>query len=160
MSTVGTIETSILQFTRTLFSKSRDGVLNKRWAKVHPTWRTPWAATVLVWALGVFFLFVASQKPTVRAIIDTSIDVISFQVAFYYSLCAFACAWHYRFVVKESLSRTLLLIVWPLISAFTLIFMAVYSAVYTFDAQTIAIGLGGILIGIIPMMWNRWNSVS
>jgi amino acid transporter len=155
MSTVGTIETSILQFTRTLFSKSRDGVLNKRWSKVHPTWRTPWTATLLVWALGILFLFIASQKPTVRAIIDTSIDVISFQVAFYYSLCAFACAWHYRNVINESFSKAILLIVWPLVSAITLIFMAVYSALFSFDAQTVAIGLGGILIGIVPMIWNR-----
>ena len=155
LSTVGTIETSILQFTRTLFSKSRDGVLNRRWGKVHATWKTPWVATVLVWALGIFFLLVASQQPTVRAIIDTSINVISFQVAFYYSLCAFACAWHYRYVVQESVGQTILLIIWPSLSGIILIFMAVYAALYYFDAQAIILGVGGILIGIIPMMWNR-----
>ncbi|WP_010302211.1 APC family permease [Candidatus Odyssella thessalonicensis] len=155
LSTIGTIETSMLQFTRTLFSKARDGVLHPRWGKVHKTWKTPWTATIVVWALGIGFLIVASHKPTVRAIMTTSIDVISFQVAFYYSLCAIACAWHFRNVLKEDFIKSLLLIVWPIVSALTLTLIAVYAAVYSFDSQTVLLGIGGILTGLIPLAMNR-----
>ncbi|WP_032112619.1 APC family permease [Candidatus Paracaedibacter symbiosus] len=156
LSSIGTIETSILQFTRTIFATSRDGALHKRWSKVHNVWQTPWTATLLIWALGMVFLIVASQEPTVSAIIDISINVISFQVAFYYSLCGFACAWYYRAVVLQDFSKTLLLIIWPLISAFSLISIAIYGALNSFDKESILLGIGGIAIGIFPLVMNRY----
>lgn len=42
LSTVGTLETSILQFTRTLYAKGRDGIVHPRYAILHKRWRTPW----------------------------------------------------------------------------------------------------------------------
>ena len=45
LSTVGTLETSILQFTRTLFAMGRDNVLHPRYGRLHQTHRTPWLAT-------------------------------------------------------------------------------------------------------------------
>ncbi len=157
LSSLGTIETSILQFTRTLFAKSRDGVLHKRWAKVHPEWQTPWSATLLIWGLGMLFLVAASQEASVVAIIDISINVISFQVAFYYGLCGLACAWYYRAIAFKDISKTILLILWPLISSFALIGIAVYGALYIFDYKSIILGIGGIGIGVIPLFLNRLN---
>lgn len=155
LSSLGTIETSILQFTRTLFAKSRDGVLHKRWSKVHPTWQTPWSATVLIWALGMIFLLVASQESSITAIIDISINIISFQVAFYYGLCGLACAWHNRTIAFTDIKMTMLVIVWPLLSAISLVAIEIYGIFYFFDIKSIILGIGGILIGIIPLMLNK-----
>jgi len=155
LSSLGTIETSILQFTRTLFAKSRDGVLHKRWSKVHSQWKTPWTATILIWALGMLFLIVASQEASVAAIIDISINVISFQVAFYYGLCGFACAWHHRSYAFTNFSKTILLIIWPIISAVVLINIDIYGAIYIFDTKSILLGIGGIALGAIPLFLNR-----
>jgi amino acid transporter len=47
LSTIGMLETSILQFTRTLFSMSRDTALHPP-----PVYRTPWVATLLITGLG------------------------------------------------------------------------------------------------------------
>ncbi len=157
LSSLGTIETSILQFTRTLFAKSRDGVLHKRWSKVHTKWQTPWSATVLIWALGMLFLVVASQEASVAAIIDISINVISFQVAFYYGLCGLACAWFYRSLFLKDIAKTILLIIWPLFSSFTLFGIAVYGALYIFDYKSIILGIGGIGVGAIPLFLNKLN---
>lgn len=157
LSSVGTIETTILQFTRTIFAKSRDGALHKRWSKIHTTWQTPWAATILIWVLGMAFLIVASQEPTVAAIINISIDVISFQVAFYYSLCGFACAWYYRKITIRKLSKTILLLIWPIISAISLISIAIYGALYTFDKKAVFLGIGGIVTGVFPLIMNRYH---
>lgn len=158
LSSLGTIETSMLQFTRTLFAKSRDGALNKRWAKIHSKWQTPWNATMLIWSLGMIFLLISSQEKSVAAIIDISIHVISFQVAFYYGLCGLACAWHYRTIAFQSVSKTILLIVWPVTSAVVLFGIAIYGTLYIFDAKVICLGIGGIVIGIIPWFLNRPKS--
>lgn len=155
LSSLGTLETSILQFTRTLFAQSRDGVLHQRWSRVHPRWQTPHLATILIWLLGLAFLLLASWEKTIAGIIDISINVISFQVAFYYGLCGFACAWHYRHFSKTSVKKTLILIIWPLISSLVLLGVAIYGALYIFDAKSIALGIGGIVVGAIPLLWNR-----
>ncbi len=66
LSSIGTLETSILQFTRTMYAKGRDGALHPRYALLHKTWRTPWVATTVIAFLGVFFLFLSSYFPTVN----------------------------------------------------------------------------------------------
>lgn len=155
LSSLGTIETSILQFTRTIFAKSRDGALHKRWSKIHARWQTPWVATLLIWGLGMIFLIFASQEPTIAAIINISIDSISFQVTCYYSLCGFACAWYYRTTAIKNLSKLISLMIWPVISALTLITIATYGAINTFDKKSVLLGIGGVLIGIIPLLMNK-----
>ncbi|MDE2259883.1 MAG: APC family permease, partial [Betaproteobacteria bacterium] len=41
LSSIGTLETSILQFTRTMYAKGRDGTLHPRYAILHKNWKTP-----------------------------------------------------------------------------------------------------------------------
>ncbi|HPY42631.1 MAG TPA: APC family permease, partial [Thiolinea sp.] len=96
LSTIGTIETQILQFSRSMFAMSRDSALHPRYAKIHPEWQTPWVATLVIWLLGVFLLFSSSQMQSVKQILDTSVMAIGFQICFYMSLAGFACAWYYR----------------------------------------------------------------
>jgi amino acid transporter len=156
LSSAGTLETTILQFTRTMFAKGRDNVLHPRYAKLHNSWKTPWVATVFIWAFGIIFLFLSSYIPTVNTIIKDSVSAIGFQVAFYYSLTGFACAWYYRRMwngVRELIGY----IVWPVISSLFLIFIALFS-IPTFDLVTNLVGLGGIAIGIIPLMLNYRRS--
>ena len=56
LSTIGTIETQILQFSRSMFAMARDDMLHPRYAKIHPEWQTPWVATLVIWFLGVVLL--------------------------------------------------------------------------------------------------------
>jgi amino acid transporter len=86
LSSIGTLETSILQFTRTLFSLGRGGALHPRFSKLHPRWRTPWIATLTITILGLVLLLLASTLPDVNTILKDSVHAIGFQVAFYYSL--------------------------------------------------------------------------
>jgi hypothetical protein len=48
----------------------------------------------------------------------------------------------------------LLYVFWPVVSALFLGFVAIYS-IPTFDLATNLIGLGGILLGIVPLFMNR-----
>jgi amino acid transporter len=83
---------------------------------------------------------------------------IRFQVAFYYSLAGLACAWCHRRLAMQSLGVFLLLLLllflWPLLSAGFLNFIAIYS-IPTFDTTTNIVGLGGIVVGIVPLLLNR-----
>ena len=154
LSSIGTLETSILQFTRTLYAKGRDGVLHPRYALLHKTWRTPWVATAVIAFLGTFFLFLSSYFPTVNLIIKDSVNAIGFQVAFYYGLAGLACAWHYRTRAFYSSYNFVFLVAWPVLSAVFLFFIAAYS-IPTFDLTTNVVGMGGLAIGIVPLLLNR-----
>ncbi|MDF3836320.1 APC family permease [Cupriavidus basilensis] len=154
LSTVGTLETSILQFTRTLYAKGRDGLLHPRYAELHRTWRTPWVATVVIAALGLLLLALSARFASVGQIIQDSVNSIGFQVAFYYGLAGFACAWHSRHGAARAPARLLLLVLWPACSAAFLWFIALYS-IPSFDLPTRVIGLGGIAAGVVPFLLNR-----
>jgi len=153
LSTAGTLETTILQFTRTMFAKGRDRVLHPRYASLHKSWKTPWVATTFIWAFGIILLFLSSYFPNVNTILKDSVNAIGLQVAFYYSLTGLACAWYYRRMWK-GIRELLTYIVWPILSALFLIFIALYS-IPTFDYVTTAVGIGGLLIGIFPYWLNR-----
>jgi amino acid transporter len=154
LSTIGTIETQILQFSRTLFAMSRDKVLHPRFSKIHPEWQTPWVATLSIWLLGVFLLFASSYLPSVKDILDKSISAIGFQICFYMSLAGVACAWNYRAMAKGPLIAALTHIWWPLFSAAFMVFIAILSAL-SFDPLTNIIGIGGLLLGFVPLRLNK-----
>jgi amino acid transporter len=158
LSTIGTIETQILQFSRSMFAMARDEMLHPRYAKIHPEWKTPWMATLVIWFLGVLLLFGSSYMPSVKSILDSSILAIGFQICFYMSLAGFACAWHYRNKLKRGIYSAISYVLWPLFAALFMVFIALYS-IPTFDKVTNIIGIGGILLGFVPLFLDRFRRV-
>jgi amino acid transporter len=154
LSTIGTLETSILQFTRTLFAKGRDGALHPRFANLHEEWRTPYMAVFFIWGFGMILLILSSYIPTINDILKIFISAIGFQISFYLGLAGFACAWHYRDTLSRGAWHAITHVYWPALSALFLFFVALYS-IPTFDRITTIAGLGGIVIGIVPFMLNR-----
>jgi amino acid transporter len=154
MSTIGTLETSILQFTRTLFSMSRDKALPPRYGRLHPVYRTPWVATLLITGLGLVLLFGSSYLHGIKTVIDASINAVGFQVAFYYGLTGLACAWYFRAEALTGIGKFAFLFVWPLLGVGFCFAIVIYS-VPTFDLTTNILGAGSIAIGIVPYLWSR-----
>ena len=154
LSTIGTLETSMLQFTRTMFAKGRAGVLHPRYARLHQSWQTPWVASAVITGLGVALLLLSSLLPTVNQIMKDSVNAIGFQAAFYYGLASFACAWNTRRTALQSPATLVALVLWPVASALFLAFIAIYS-IPTFDVVTNVMGIGGILVGLVPLFLNR-----
>ena len=154
LSTIGTIETQILQFSRSMFAMARDNSLHPRYAKIHPEWQTPFVATLVIWGLGVFLLFSSSYMPTVKSILDSSVLAIGFQICFYMSMAAFACAWHYRSKLSHGFNHAMSFVIWPFLGGAFMVFIAIYS-IPTFDKVTLIIGIGGLLIGFIPLILGR-----
>jgi amino acid transporter len=154
LSTIGTLETSILQFTRTLFSMSRDKAMHPRYGRLHPTYRTPWVATLLITGLGLALLCGSSYLDGIRTVIGDSIDAVGFQVAFYYGLTGLACAWYFRGEALTGIGKFVFLLAWPLLGVVFCFGIAVYS-VPSFDLTTNILGAGSIAIGVVPYLWNR-----
>lgn len=154
LSTIGTIETQILQFSRSMFAMGRDGMLHPRYSRVHPEWRTPWLATLVIWFLGIVLLYSSSFMPSVKKILESSILAIGFQICFYMSLAGFACAWHYRGKLKEGAFSAVSFVLWPLGAASFMVFIALYS-IPTFDRITNLTGIGGLLLGFVPLYLGR-----
>ena len=154
LSTVGTVETQMLQFTRTLFAKGRAGALHQRYSRLHPKWNTPHVAIFFIWLTGLVLLFVSSYLPTINVILQDSITAIGFQICFYLGLTGLACAWFYRGEWRTGVWTAITHIVWPAASGLFLFFIALYS-IPTFDAVTNVVGMGGIAIGVIPLFLNR-----
>jgi amino acid transporter len=72
LSSIGTLETTILQFTRTLFALGRDEVMHSRYALLHQTKNSPWVATLVIWVFGMIFLFLSSYSSTVHTLMKDS----------------------------------------------------------------------------------------
>jgi len=154
VSTIGTLETSILQFTRTLFSMSRDRTMHPRYRRLHPAYRTPWAATLLITGLGLVLLFGSSCLDGIKTVIDASINAVGFQVAFYYGLTGLACAWYFRAEALTSIGKFVFLLVWPLLGVGFCFGITLYS-LPNFNLATNLLGPGSIAIGIVPYLWGR-----
>jgi amino acid transporter len=156
LSTVGTLETSFLQFTRTMYAKGRGGALHPRYARLHKSWQTPWVAGLVLTVFGLVLLSLCSFLPTVNQIMRDAVNAIGFQAAFYYGLASFACAWGTGRSALRSPGKLIAQVLWPLASALFLAFVAIYS-IPTFDLVTNVIGLGGIAVGLVPLFHNRWR---
>jgi amino acid transporter len=154
LSTIGNLETSVLQFARTLFAKARAGEMHRRWSRVHERWGTPHLATCLIAALGLVLLALSLAYPDTDGVMKASINAIGLEIAFYYGLTAMACAWHFRRRAAGSPRLLMFAVVWPLASAVAL-WVAVALAARAMETATLVIGVGGIAVGLIPLSLLR-----
>jgi amino acid transporter len=157
LSTIGTIETQILCFTRSMFSMSRAKMFHPNWAKIHPQWQTPWFATLGIWAMGLGLLFMSSYLPTVSKILESSILAIGLQICFYMSLAGLASVWYYRGMLKGSMKDALTHVIWPGLATAFMIFIGVYGAL-EFDRLTMLVGVGGLALGFLPLLLGHFRN--
>lgn len=158
LSTIGTLETSILQFSRTMYAKSRNGSLHLRWSQVHQEWRTPHDATLLIASIGAALLLASLTSDGIALVMKDSINIIGVQAAYYYGLAGLACAWQFRDRARDSADAFLTMLIWPVASSLALWWAAAMTAL-TFDWITTTIALGSLLLGFIPLIrWRRRNN--
>jgi amino acid transporter len=155
LSTIGTLETSMLQFSRTMYAKSRNGSLHLRWSQVHQEWRTPHDATLLIAAIGTALLLTSLASEGIAQVMKDSINIIGVQAAYYYGLAGFACAWQFRCRALNSVWTFLTMLAWPAASALALWWAAAMTAL-DFDWTTATLALGSLLLGFIPLI--RWRT--
>ena len=148
LSSIATLETTMLQFSRTLFAMGRDGGLARQLGIVDPRTQTPVRAMYVLIALGVVTIWASSFLPSISTIINDSVNAIGIQVAYYYGLAGMAAAWLMRDSFRVSWFRGLALCAFPGLSGIFLFGMAGY-AVTTFGPITNLVGVGGLVVGLI-----------
>ncbi|MDQ0198728.1 APC family permease [Neobacillus ginsengisoli] len=152
ISTIATLETSLLQSTRTFFSMGRDQVMNKKFGELHPKFKTPWVSSIVIGIVALVLFVLSTFSSGINSLMTDAINAIGLQIAFYYGLTGFSCAWYYRKVRdgKDVLMR----IVWPLAAGIFLWFIAIYD-IKQLDLVTNLVGIGSLVIGIFPLMYYR-----
>lgn len=156
LSTIGNVETSMMQFSRTMFSISRDGIFSARWSQVHPQWKTPFAATFLIAFIGATLLLLSMSSQSIAEVMVASIKIIGVQAAYYYGFAGFACAWYFRKKAISSIHLFITMLIWPALSAIALWWAAAIT-IMGFDMVTAIIAIGSLLLGFIPLIQKRYK---
>jgi amino acid transporter len=148
LSSIATLETQMLQFSRTLFAMGRDGAMPSLFGVVQAKSQTPVRTVYLLLGLGLVMIFLSSFIPSVSLILSDSVKAIAIQVCYYYGVAGFASAWLFRATLKTDPLKFLIYAVYPALSAASLIILAGY-ALLTFDNLTRVVGVGGLLLGLV-----------
>ena len=156
LSSIATLETTMLQFSRTLYAMGRDGALPRLFGKVSQKTQSPVRAMYLLIAIGLVLLWASSLMPSVGAIITASVNAVAIQVTYYYGLAGLVAAWRFR---GERGLTWLALCLFPGISGLSLIGLGVY-AITTFNLITQLVGVGGFLLGILFFRPGRYGSAA
>jgi amino acid transporter len=158
LSTIATLETTLIQVTRTLFAMGRDNTLPKKLGTVSPTLKTPIVATAAVTVFSLV-LFVGSQfVGSLGTILTDAINAIGLQICIYYSLAGFAVVVLYRRQIFKSATNFIFMGLWPLIGALFMATMFV-KTIPNLNGTTLWVGLGSMALGLIPMgyYWYKGN---
>ncbi len=158
LSTIATVETTMLQASRGLFAMSRDRAMPATLGVIHPATRTPVRAMLVLTVLSVVLLVGACFLPTVNTIITDSVNAVAVQVCTYYGLAGLVCAAAYRGSWRASRHDWLVYCLFPLASAVALIVLGIY-AITSFDRVTALIGVGGLLLGFVFFRPRGWSLV-
>ena len=150
LSTVATLETTLIQVSRSLFAMGRDHTLPLRFGMVHREWRTPAFATAVV-ALVSLLLFIGSNAlGSVGTILTDAISSIGLQIAVYYALAGLAVVVAYRKHIFTSVNNMIFIGLLPLVGALFMVWIFVES-IPSLGRTVDLIGLGTLAIGLIPM---------
>ncbi|MEU1259030.1 APC family permease [Streptomyces chartreusis] len=152
LSTIATLETTLIQVTRSLFAMGRDRTMPSALGKVHQRWNTPWVAVAVVGVVALVMFIASNALGTVGEILSDAISAIGLQIAVYYGLAGLAAVVAYRKMLLRSVGDFVLGGLWPLFGALFMFWIFVES-LGELSGSAVAIGLGGIAIGLVPMLW-------
>ena len=156
LSTIATLETTLIQVTRSLFAMGRDHTIPLIFGRAHKKWRTPAFATLIVTGVSIILFIGSNFIGSIGEILSDAISSIGLQIAFYYALAAIAVIVAYRRIVFKSVRNFIFIALWPGIGAIFMVFIFI-AAIPNSAPIVIAIGIGALVIGIIPIIifWRK-----
>ncbi|MEV3973382.1 APC family permease [Streptomyces sp. NPDC050698] len=152
LSTIATLETTLIQVTRSLFAMGRDRTMPSALGRVHRRWNTPWVAIVVVGAVALVMFIASNALGSVGDILSDAISAIGLQIAVYYGLAGLAVVVAYRKTLLTSPANFLFGGLWPLCGALFMFWVFVES-LGELSSAAITIGVGGLAVGLVPMLW-------
>lgn len=154
ISAVGSLETSMVQGGRTMFSMGRDGVLDERFARLDPRFLTPWSATFALAVVAAALYALAATSTSVIQVLKETISAIGVMIAVYYGLSGLACAWYYRIANRTDNWMLLLRGVYPVLASLFVFWIAALQLMIAGWRTDVTL-IGLLLVGLIPMLYYR-----
>jgi amino acid transporter len=150
LSTIATLETTLIQVTRTLFAMSRERTLPAFLGRILPGRQTPWLATIAVAIVSLGLFIGSNYVGSVSTILTDAIDAIGLQICVYYGLAGLTVVIAFRKVLFASVKNFLLIGLWPFVGA-VFMFWILGESIPSDGAVVVWFGLGGLAIGFIPL---------
>lgn len=156
LSTVASIETTLIQVTRTLFAMGRDHTIPRAFGRTHSKWQTPVVATVAVTGICLVLFIGAAFFGSISEILSNMISSIGLQISFYYSLAGAAVVVAYRHYIFTSVKNFIFIGLWPALGAAFMLWVFCVS-IPTLSPIVQVLGLGSLALGIIPIAayWKK-----
>jgi amino acid transporter len=160
-STAASTQTTIMPTARAVLAMSAHGAIPRWFARIHPRYRTPATATLVMGAASaVFFVLLTLVSKNVLADSASSTGLL---IAFYYGLTGFACAWYFRRSLTTSVRAFVTKGVLPLVGGVVLLGAFVLSIKSYLPASSsyssfhgvggiFLIGAGSLVVGVIIML--------
>ncbi len=148
--TLASLQAAIVSSGRISFAMGRDRVFPKFFDNVHPRWRTPWNATILLGLLNVVFLWGTTLFSSIGTALDNIVSTLGIMAAIFYLLTAFTAIWYYRKVITKSTGNLILGGIFPGIGAAFMAFVIIYSlATGQLTSTNMIFGFGLALVGLV-----------
>jgi amino acid transporter len=161
LSTVATLETTLIQVTRTLFTMGRDHTLPKSLGLIHKVRKTPVVATATVAVFSLLLFVASSAVGSVYNILNDGVTAIGLQICIYYGLAGFSVVILYRRQLFKSVGNFIFMGLWPFVGALFMVWVLVeeVNSLRTSNPTALWIGLGAMALGLIPMgyYWAKGN---
>ena len=150
LSTIATLETQLIQLTRTLFVMGRDHTMPRSFGTVNAKRKSPTVAILFV-TIVVLVFFIASQyAQSIATILSDGYNAIGLQICFYYGAAGLAVVVLYRRHLFKNVKNFFFMGLWPLLGAIFMIFIFL-KVIPGLNSATKLIGLGAIAVGILPL---------
>ena len=148
--TLASLQAAIVSSGRISFAMGRDRVFPKFFDNVHPRYRTPWNATILLGLLNVVFLWGTTLFSSIGTALDNIVSTLGIMAAIFYLMTAITAIWYYRKVIGSSTGNVILGGIMPGIGAAFMAFVIVYSlATGQLTSTNMIFGFGLALVGLV-----------
>jgi amino acid transporter len=165
-SAAASTQTTILPTARTTLSMARWRAIPGKIGEIHPRYRTPTVSTLGMGAISIVWTVAILALDQNGFVLGDAITGLGYMIAFYYGFTGFACVVYFRKRLFRSVREFFLVGLLPLIGALMLTGIFV-KAIHDFNQsgynysppllgiQTpLWIGIGGILLGVIVMLFT------
>jgi amino acid transporter len=164
-SSAASLITTFLPTSRTLLAMGAYGAMPKRFAHIHPKYKSPSTATFVA-GIGAAVFYTVMTILSEKVLTDTILS-LGIMICFYYGLVAFGCIWFFRHTLFESAFNVVFKFLFPLLGGLGLFIVLIItlhdsaSPEYGSGASVfgvglvLVLGLGLILIGIVFMLLMR-----
>ncbi len=165
-SSASSLQTTFLPPARTMLAMGAYQAAPRRFAEVHPRFRSPSFATLFS-GVGTGIFYTVLTLVSENVLIDT-IYALGLMISFYYGLTAFACVWYFRKELTAGFRDFVFKGLFPGVGAVLLTLVFVKTAIDTwspdygfggsvFGVGTVfLIGVGLLALGVLLMLaWER-----